>query len=517
MTDDPLLAEGLTQEAARDVGTVAKGGAIQIVGQMSERGLGFLFHAATLQLLGPGGFGLLRQVEQLLTIAGQLGLTGFNYAVMRFITLARAAKQPGGVRGAAQVGMAGALIGSAIVVIGLLTGTDLVSERFADPGDVAAFSRLLWIGAAYVPLFGILQVLRYSTQAYRTMVPSVVAGSIVKPVTRTVIGVGLVLAGFSVAGAVVSLVISAAIGTVVAGWFFLRMITAEERAATPKRAVGPMIRFALPQGGSSLFGIQSLGLGILLLGALNTDAEVAFFAVGLGLQGPGNIFLGGIVNIWAPVVSDLHARGDIARLDSLYKTINRWVATFSFPVFAAMIIEADLFIRTFFPKAFPGAVAVAIILAAGNLFYVGTGPTGYVISMTGRPGVNFANSVVGVVLYLILGIIFVPKYGAIGMAIVDSSVTVVINSARVVQAKVLVGVQPFGRSYIKPVAATLAGSAVTFAFSFFADEKWPLEVTGIALGGIVFVLVLRVMGLDPEEQHVWQRIKERAFKLKRRG
>ena len=258
--------------------------------------------------------------------------------------------------------------------------------------------------------------------------------------------------------------------------------------------------------------IQSLGLGILVLGAFSTDPQVALFAVALSLQGSGTVFLGGIVNIWAPVVSDLHARGDIARLDSLYKTINRWIATFSFPLFAVMIIEGDIFLRTFFPNVFPGAVAVVAFVALGNLFYTGTGPTGYVISMTGRPGVNFANSIVAVLLYGVLGWYIVPKHGAVGMAVVDAIVTAAINSVRVVQAKLLVGVQPFGRSFYKPVTATLVAGAVLFAWSRVAQGSWPLEWAGIAGAAVVYLAILKMLGLDPEEREVWERIRKRAFK-----
>ena len=103
--------EGLTAAAARDVRVVAKGGAIQIVGQVTQRGLSFVFTAVAIQLMGRAGYGLYRLVAQVLGIAAQLGLAGFNYATMRFITRARARGDPGGVRGAARVGIRGALQG----------------------------------------------------------------------------------------------------------------------------------------------------------------------------------------------------------------------------------------------------------------------------------------------------------------------------------------------------------------------------------------------------------------------
>ncbi|MDQ3981585.1 MAG: oligosaccharide flippase family protein, partial [Actinomycetota bacterium] len=311
-----------------------------------------------------------------------------------------------------------------------------------------------------------------------------------------------------------TLMVSVGIAAVVAGWYFRKLMSPEERVAPPSAPVREMVRFALPQGGSSLLGVQSLGLGILVLGAYRGDVAVTLFSAALSLQGIGSVFLGGIVNIWAPVVSDLHSRGAIDRLESLYQTINRWIATFSFPVIAALIVAPDVFLELFFPKAAGAAPAVAI-LAAGNLFYTGTGPTGYVLSMTGRPGVNLVNSAAGVALYLGLGAWLVPRHGVVGMAIVDAVVTALVNTARVIEAKILVGVQPFGRSFAKPVIATLAGAAFLLAWRAIpGDDVW-VDALGIAAGVVVYFGTLRRLGVDPEERVVLDGIKSRASKMRR--
>lgn len=513
MTDreDPLREEGLSAAAAADVRTVARGGAVQIAGQLSQRGFAFLFTAVAVRILLPSGYGLYRQVAQVLTIAGQVGLAGFNYAAMRSITRARAAGDHGGVRAAAQVGLAGAALGSLAAVAILLVGAGAIAGVFADsPGDAGDIARLVRLGAPYVPLFALMQVLRYCTQAYKTMVPSVVVGNIVQPFVRFALGVAALVAGYAVAGAVTSLVVSVAVGVLAGAFYLRRMLSEQERHAPASRPVGPMVRFALPQAGASLLGIQTLGLGVLLLGAAGSDAEVGLFGVALSLQGPGTIFLGGIVNIWAPVVSDLHERGEIERLESLYQTINRWIATFSFPVFVALILEADLFVRLFAGSKGAGAASVVAVLAVGNLFYTGTGPTGYVLSMTGRPGVNLLNSIVAVVVYVALGLWLVAEHGVLGMAVTDAVVTALVNSARVVEAKLLVGVQPFGRTFVKPVLASVAAGVFLLAWRLVPGSGSAIEIAGLALAGLVYLAALRALGVDPEERMVLERIKARA-------
>jgi O-antigen/teichoic acid export membrane protein len=311
--------------------------------------------------------------------------------------------------------------------------------------------------------------------------------------------------------------VSIALGTGAAVWSLRRMLTDAERSAERRANAGAMVRFALLQGGSSLLGIQALGLGLLVLGAIKGDAAAGLFGIALSLQGPGTVFLSGIVNIWAPVVAELHEKRQMERLESLYQTITRWVATFSLPVFAALMIQPDLFAELFGGKNAVDAASAVAILAVGNIFYTCTGPTGYVLSMTGRPGINFINSLAGVALYIGLGVLVVPDHGLVGMAIVDSVVTAIVNSARLIEAKMLVGVQPFGRSFLKPVAATAAGAAVLLAWRLIASDQIVVQITGVLVAGAVYLAVLSALGIDAEERYIWDRIKERARRASSMG
>jgi O-antigen/teichoic acid export membrane protein len=517
----------LTQGQRDDVATVARGGAVQIVGQVTQRGLAYGFTLVAFRILGPLFFGLYRQAVQILAIGSQLGLAGYNYAAMRWVARSRAAGDHGGVKGAARVGLTCAAVASAILVF-----AEPTASLFGDnPSEVDDLAWLLRVGALYVPLFSIMQVLRYCTQGYKTMGPSVIAGNIVQPAARFVIGISVLLLGYFVVDSsrrdllvamIVTLMISAALGMITAGFYLRRMMTDEERSAASVAEFGPMTRFAFPQAGASLLGVQSIGLGIIVLGAFGSTRDVGLFAIALSLQGPGTVFLSGIVNIWAPVVSELHETDEIGRLGSLYQTINRWIATFSFPVFAALLIVPELFVRVLAGPEGQGAEAIVAILAIGSLFYTGTGPTGYVISMTGRPGINFINSIGSVALYIALGAWLVPLYGdsgrgAVGMAIVDAIVTALVNTVRVIEAKVMVGIQPFGRTYYKPVLATLAGASVLLGWKLAFGASIASELVGLVLGAAAFLVALKAMGLDAEERMVINRVRKRALKGRSKG
>jgi O-antigen/teichoic acid export membrane protein len=494
------------------VSVIAKGGAVQITGQLMQGGLSFVFVAIAVRILGTADYGLFRQAVQALATAGQIGLLGFNYSAMRFIARSRATGNPGGVRGAAWIALTSVSVTSGVGLFALLIGADSLAAQFADhPARSQQLATLLRIGALFVPLFALTQVLRYCTQAYKTMVPSVIVGNIIQPAARFVLGVGFLLIGFGVAGVVAAHVTAAGIAAIAGAWFFRRILTPIERSAPPHAHLGSMARFALLQGGSSLLGVQTLGLAVLVLGVLGTDREVGLMGIALALQTPGTIFLGGVVNIWAPMVTDLYERGEIERLQSLYQTVTRWVATLSFPVFVALILEPELYVEAFVGDNGEGAAGVVALLAVGNLLYTGTGPTGFVLSMTGRPGINFINSIAAVALYIGLGALVVPQHGAVGMAAVDASVTALINGARVVEAKLLVGVHPFGHSLRKPLVAAAGAAAVMLIWSLVPGKSLLLDGAGLVLGGLVYVVTLAALGLDAEERHVWKRTKSRVL------
>jgi hypothetical protein len=114
-----------------------------------------------------------------------------------------------------QVAIVGTLVASALVCVASLFLAEPLARGFSDdPDQIPMFVELFRLGILYVPLFALMQVLRYCTQAYKTMVPSVVAGTIVQPAARFIIGTGALVAGFAIAGAVSSLVMSVAIGAV---------------------------------------------------------------------------------------------------------------------------------------------------------------------------------------------------------------------------------------------------------------------------------------------------------------
>ena len=512
---DPDASAPVLEGAADDVRLVAKGGTLQAFGLVCTKGLGFLFASMAVRILGPDGYGLYRQTSQLLTIAATLSLFGLHLGAMRFITQALASESRGALRGTARLALWSAGTGAVLIALAILVGADVLAGAFVESSEGRSdFATLLRVGAAYVPFFVLTQVFVYSTLGYKDVLPAVLVSNIIQPLIRFAAGAFALLAGFAVMGAVTTLVMSTGIAAVAGAVFYMRRIPPDQPGAKPNVTLGQLVRFSLPEGGAELLAIQSIGLGILILGLRSSDTQVGLFVVAIALQVPGLIFQNTIQTIWPPMVGHLYENRETARLQSLFQTVTRWLATLSFPFLGLIIVEPDVFARLFGGGQVADAAPAAAILAVGNLFFAGTGPGHQVLTMIGRPGINFANSVGAFALYAVLGYLIAPEHGATGMAVVDAGVTILINVARVIEGKVLAGVQPFGRSFVKPLVSTALAVGVFLLWKLALPGGFIWVAGGVALYGVVFLGALWLFGIDPEERAVWSMIRGKVARAR---
>jgi hypothetical protein len=117
-------------------------------------------------------------------------------------------------------------------------------------------------------------------------------------------------------------------------------------------------------------------------------------------------------------------------------------------------------------------------------------------------------------LFILLGVLIVPDHGLIGIAWVSAIVTFLGNVARLIHVRVLIGIQPFGPTFFKPVVATLV-AAVPLAAAKLVDS-FAVDVASLGAAAVLFLLALRLLGLDPQETHVFEQLRDRLKALRKR-
>lgn len=491
-----------------DIRAVAKGSIIQFVGSGTSRAAGLLLVAITIRLLGAVGFGVYRQVSQLLMTTSLIATLGFDGALLRSIAQARAREERGAIRDATRK----AVIAVTIVAVGLFLAFYFsaypIAGVFADTSaQQSEMAFLLRLGAAFVPVFALAKLLSTGMMGFKTVLPSVLVVDVLQPVSLLLFSTVAIVAGYGVAGAVGGLLASAVIALMMAAWFYRRLVPSERRLSSPTSSLRSMAGFALPRAGAR--ALRLAGFGTILLGILGTDRDVALFAVATSLQGLALIFPQAFLSIWQPIVVDLVERDETDRLGAIYQTVNRWTASGSFLFMVGLVVLPEPFVQILGGSAVQEATVLTSIIAFGTLFQVGTGPCGMLVTMAGYPIINLLNSIGIMLLYMLAAWLVVPTHGVLGMAIIHAGTTTVGNLVLVTAAKGLTGLQPFGRGFLKPLAATFAAGLALLAWRALVARSMPLDLLGLTLAVALYCGSLWVAGMDEEDWIIYERIRAR--------
>jgi len=253
---------------------------------------------------------------------------------------------------------------------------------------------------------------------------------------------------------------------------------------------------------------------IFVLGLLRPAAPLGVFGVARRLSILMAALLTSITVVFNPMVADLHHRDQRQQLERLFKTSTRWL----FTVGLAVCLVESLFARDIlqlFGQGFEAGASTLAILAFGQLVNVGTGTVDSVLAMIGRARLSLLNSLLFLALSLVLDVLLIPPWGIVGAAIANSIALIVVNVLRVVQVRVLLGMIPYDRRFLRPAAAGLLAGAV--ASTVPMPQMFPASdlVLGVGLLLTVYAMVLGLFGLDPIDREVgvalWARLRRRQI------
>jgi O-antigen/teichoic acid export membrane protein len=321
--------------------------------------------------------------------------------------------------------------------------------------------------------------------------------------------VGLFLAGLRlfgvIFGALTSYVVAAALA-----FYFAQKISPFDFAGTAKRLVtGELFRYSLPLVLARFMNIIITKSNTILVGRFMEATSVGLFGAAATLSPFISLGLISFGKIFAPVISELWEKGDIAELESTFKSVTKWIFSLGFPVFLIFILFSPSLLLIF-GEDFPGAATALRLLAVGSIVDVMVGPIGFILAMTGRQKLNLLNSAALACLHVVLNIFFIPRYGIAGAGLATSISFGLLNIVRVVEVKILYGFTPFRTDLYKPAFA----GAATFAVFYFLRMQLAWETLGrnlvlCAAFVVVYIVLLLMFGLREEKEVLMEILRRR--------
>lgn len=465
-----------------------------LVGRLLATAANFAAQVAIVRHLDKAGYGAFAYGLAIAATGESVATLGLDRGVTRFVPMYEEQHQPAKAFGVllfvagSITALAGAVVATLLVAGDAVTGSFHGSARAA----VLVLVVLVPVQALDNLLVGLFAVFdRPRAIFFRRYV--------VAPGLRLAV-VALVVAGDGNERALaVGYVLTGAAGVAVYTAVLLRGLARSGRIATWRRArpdvpVRSVLGFTVPLLTTDVVQLLVSSLAVLLLGRRGEAAEAADLRAVQPVANLNQLALLSFGVLFTPLVSRLHARGDLAGVGALYRRTAATVAVLTFPVFLATVPLAHPLVVALFGERYRGAGTVLLLVAAAQFVNAVLGFNNVTLAVLGRVRQLVVINLVTIAVNVVLSVALVPSHGALGGAVAMALAIVVVNVLRQLDLR-RCGIGVADRSYAPVYALMGLGAAAVGALELVVDP--PLAVGLAAAAGLTLaVLVASRSSLD---------------------
>jgi O-antigen/teichoic acid export membrane protein len=478
----------------REAQRVAGGAAIALVGGGVSFVLSIAYQVVIARRLGASGFGVFILALAISNVLAEGSDLGLDYGLLRFGGIARGKRDWGQFRSVLRSAVVGSLLAGSVAAAVLAFGSGIVAHAFHKTTLASVIVAL----ALSVPLVGTTEVLRAGLRAMGNATRPVVSSSLIRPGVQLLTGAWIVMevpSAPAVAWAFTATQLVVVVLTAVMLWRILPR--GDRRTHRPEG----LFRFSVPMMLNRVLLYSNNQTEVVILGILAPAVTLGIFGVTRRLSVLLSSLLASVSILFNPMVADLHHSGRMQELDRVFKTATRWLFTLGLPVFLIEALFGSAILNVFGHDFRNGATALAI-LAFGQLVNVGTGTVSNLQAMAGYARLTLLNALLFLSLSIALDLLLIPPFGLLGAAIANSSSLVTVNVLRLWQIRRNLGLTPYDRSFLRPIAAASAAGAAAWVLPL--PTMPVLAAFGIraaVLGG-VYLASLVALGFEEVDREI---------------
>jgi O-antigen/teichoic acid export membrane protein len=493
----------------------AKGGGFLAAGQVFEFGMRFVIAFLLARVLGATEYGMYNLAISAAVIVATLSSLGMDDGMIRYVAIMAKKRDEAGVWGTLQIGFGIGIVMSVLTGVGLFLLAEPIGLRLFHEPDLVPLLRLF---ALIVPPLTLSNILVGAARGFKRMDYSALAENVVQFVIRLILIAILALIDLNVYAASAVFGLSELAATLTLIYLLHKQFSFKRPVRQARYDFREIFNFAIPFWMSGLLSKFRKNIQAVLLGTLNTVTGVGIFSIVSSINLVGRISYQSIIASVKPFLAELYAQDNLEQMGRLYQTTTRWTLMTNLPLFLLMVLYPGPLLSIFGESFVAGATALAV-LAYAELANAGTGICGSIIDMTGYTKLKLVNSVIWVILLSVSNVLLIPRWGILGAATATLLSTTLINLLRVTEVWLLLRLQPYNRSFLKPLAAGLG----TFVSAQILNQWLPADATIFHTAlHIVFVLAVYVglsllLRLDPEDKTVLLRLSQRASFLLAQG
>jgi O-antigen/teichoic acid export membrane protein len=270
--------------------------------------------------------------------------------------------------------------------------------------------------------------------------------------------------------------------------------------------VRPLLAFSLPLMFSLLTGYLLFHIDVLMLGALASLREVGLYSVATRLALPLFLVLDSVARAFAPLAAHLYSHDQSRRLATVYAAATEWVLAINVPAGVLIAVNAEP-ILALFGQEFVAAAPALRVLSAGIVVATACGTAASMLTMTRWQRLEMFDNLLLLSLNVVLNLMLVPRFGALGAAAATASSAGAVYALKVVQARWLLGVQPFRWRQLATLVLAGACAALAWAATWpFALDSTTALAARVGVFAASYVVLWWRWGVSPSSREVLQAI-----------
>ena len=498
--------EQVSETYDQNIISAAKGSSFVFFGSVYEYAGRFLFGLMLARFMGAEQYGIYGLASTLVTVIVAMAVLGLDVSLVHYIPLFRNRGDDESLWGIILIGLLIPFLAGTICGIAVLNFADPIAHFVNEPGLVS----VLPIVALTIPLTVILYTAASAMLGFKHIRYRVIAQEITWTSVKLILVIPVALVGLNVVRAMAVHAAGAMISGLLGCYFLYRLFPFNRPFRTARVRLREAFGFSLAVYFSQLFEIVGWHLQVLLLSVMSNATAIGIFLAAFRISMIGNLFYSSITTVIMPYVSDLYSRKEWKQLGCLYQTITKWTFSFYLPIFLIILLFPRV-ILSVFGESFVLGVNELVLLSIANLIMAGTGISGVMITMTGRPWLNTINSVLLLGVTLGLCVWLIPGMGSVGAALAQTGGVAVVGLARLSQVYVLYGLLPYNRNFLKPIGAGI----ITFIATYLLNSLIPtrLGFMGFVVSAFfllsLYSLMIFIMKLDKDDRLIFALIVDR--------
>ena len=406
-----------------------RGSTILLIGRFVGIALDLATQVIIVRALSRTEFGAFAFGLSVASLCATIALLGLDKTIARFVPMYEEASDGRRLAGSLVVAFGLVAAVCAAMVLGLL-GLQLVTGDEVVENELAREMLLV--------LFLLTPVRAFDSLMTSTFAIFGSARSIA--IRRHVVAPGLQLLVVILVAASDQPPLALAVGYVIAGFLGLGLFATVLYRQLRDRGILDRIRrrdvdlpfrailgFSLPLLSSDIVFLLRTSAIVIMLQYYSDSAQVAAYGAVLPLARQTLIVYQAFSFLFVPVATRLFARGELARLRSMYWGTAVWIAVATFPVVAATTILAEQITVLLFGDAYRDAGEVLAILAIGLYVSAALGFNALILRVQGAVRTIVAVDLVAAAVSVGGSVLLLEDYGAIGAAVVVSGTLILQN------------------------------------------------------------------------------------------